>query len=55
MSSEYSYWIEVFEEKSFKNNLLKLQKHLKNKKVVFYCNGIFFDALTDSYNLNDFF
>lgn len=55
MSSEYSYWIEVFEEKSFKNNLLKLQKHLKNKKVVFYCNGIFFDALTDAYNLNDFF
>lgn len=55
MSSEYSYWFDFFKSKRFKKNLIKLKKKLKEKKVVFYCNGIYFDALTDVYNLSEYF
>ena len=55
MSSEYLYWMDFFKSKRFKKNLIKLKKKLKNKRVVFYCNGIYFDALTDVYNLSEYF
>ncbi len=55
MSSEYSYWQDFFKSEKFKRNLNSLKGKLKNKKVVFYCNGIYFDALSDLYNLSEYF
>lgn len=55
MSSEYSYWQDFFKSEKFKKHLNSLKRKLKNKKVVFYCNGIYFDALSDLYNLSEYF
>lgn len=55
MNEEFSHWISLFKEKDFEQRLLFLKKELKDKKVVLYCNGVFFDALTECYNLKDFF
>ena len=55
MSSEYSYWQDFFKSEKFKKQLNSLNRKLKNKKVVLYCNGIYFDALTDLYNLSEYF
>lgn len=55
MSSEYLYWQDFFKSGSFQKNLIKLKKRLRGKSVVFYCNGIYFDALTEVYNLSEYF
>lgn len=55
MNEEYEHWTAIFKQKSFKERLIQLKNLLKNKKVVLYCNGIFFNALADSVKLEDYF
>ncbi len=55
MSTEYIGWVEYFKQSDFVNKLNCLKQKCQNKKVVIYCNGIFFDALSDTYNLSDYF
>lgn len=54
MSNEYSSLENFFKERDFLENLLRLKKKYKNKKVVLYCNGIYFDALVDSCDLKKY-
>ena len=55
MNTEYNNWVKKFLQKNFKTYLEKLKNKCNGKKVVIYCNGIFFDALCDSFNLKKYF
>ncbi len=52
---EYYGYVKDVKKSSFKKRLLMLKKKYKNKKVVLYGAGVFFDAIADVYNLNDYF
>ena len=54
-NKEYTDYINLFKKSSFKKRLENLSKKYKNKKVLIYGNGIFFDALADSFDLNSYF
>lgn len=55
MSTEYLGWVEKFRQNDFKKFLERLKKKCHGKKVVIYCNGIYFDALSDSFDLREYF
>ena len=54
MNEEYFSYVAKLKEIDFKNNLSFLQKKYKNKKVLLYAAGLFFDAIADNYNLFDY-
>lgn len=55
MNQEFESWSNYFKTETFKKRLDFLRKKCQNKKVVFYCKGIFFEAFQYVYNLKDFF
>ena len=55
MNQEFESWSNYFKTETFKKRLDFLSKKCQNKKVIFYCNGIFFEAFQHVYNLKDFF
>ena len=54
-NKEYNDYIKFFKKCNFEKRLEHLSKKYKNKKVLLYGNGIFFDALADNYDLKSFF
>lgn len=54
-NKEYSDYIKLFKKCKFEKRLAHLSNKYKNKKILLYGNGIFFDALADSYDLNSYF
>ena len=50
-NNEYFYWVSFFKSEQFQKYLNALAKNLRNKKIILYCNGLYFDALVDSCNL----
>ena len=55
MNSEYKYWCEYLKCDDFKLFIEELSQKLKNKSVILYANGVYFDALTDLYDLRQYF
>ena len=55
MNSEYKYWCEYLKCDDFKLFIEELSQRLKNKSVILYANGVYFDALTDLYDLRQYF
>ena len=54
MNEEYFSYVEKLKQLNFKNNLEFLQKKYKNKKILLYAAGLFFDAIADNYNLTEY-
>ena len=54
-NKEYDDYIKFFRKCGFEKRLKNLSRKYKDKKVLLYGNGIFFDALVDSYDLNSYF
>lgn len=52
---EYKFYLQKFKEINIKKILEKYSKKYKNKKILIYGNGIFFDVLADNYNLKKYF
>lgn len=50
-NNEYYYWKEFFSQKENQKKITYLKKKYKDKKIILYSNGIYFDALVDSYRL----
>ena len=50
-NNEYYYWKEFFSQKENQKKITYLKKKYKDKKIILYSNGIYFDALADSYKL----
>ena len=52
---EYCEYIQLFKKIHFENRLKALSRKYKGKRVLIYGNGIFCDAIADTYNLSDYF
>ena len=50
-NNEYFYWREFFSQKENLKKITYLKKIYKDKRIILYSNGSFFDALVDSYRL----
>lgn len=55
MNFEYYHWTDYFSKNEFSENFLKLKEKFKNKNILLYCAGIYFEALNDKFNLNEHF
>ena len=55
MNFEYSHWINFFSKQEFKEKFSKIKNKIKDKKLLLYCAGIYFEALNDNFNLKENF
>lgn len=54
-NDEYTHYLKSFKNVHFEDKLKKLSRKYKGQKILLYGNGIYFDAISDSYDLNQFF
>lgn len=55
MTDLYNEYKNIFEKEEFRLKIEKLKKKLKNKRVVIYSNGVYFEAFSDLYDLKKLF
>ena len=55
MTNLYDEYKRIFEKKEFQTKVEKLKKKLKNKRVILYSNGVYFEAFSHVWDLKSCF